>query len=149
MSIDERWMRYLLDSLSSSALDVPIAACAVDASQNLIAYASNQTIVSNDPTAHAEIVLLRLLAEKLNNYRLPEITVYVTLEPCLMCYGALLQARVKRLVYACSDTRFGVCSRHNGLHALGELNHHLSWQGGVLATEASQFLKAYFKNKRN
>lgn len=148
MKHDEYWMRYLLNGLSISSVDVPIAACAVDASQNLIASTINQTIAKNDPTAHAEVLLLRLVANKLNNYRMPEITVYVTLEPCLMCYGALLQARVKRLVYACADTRFGVCSQHNGLHAFGELNHHLLWQGGVLAAEASSLLKDFFKNKR-
>lgn len=149
LTTDQYWMQYLLDKLTTTEVDVPIAACAVDAEQNLIAFAKNQTIAMNDPTAHAEIELLRILANKLSNYRLPNITVYVTLEPCIMCYGALLQARVARLVYACDDSKFGVLSKHDGLHALGEFNHKLAWSSGVCAREASELLKQFFRARRS
>lgn len=146
--VDQYWMRFLLDKLSVLDEDIPVAACAIDAEQNLLAFAKNQTIAVNDPTAHAEVQLLRILAKELSNYRLPSITVYVTLEPCIMCYGALLQARVARLVYACDDSKFGVLSKYDGLHTFGELNHKLSWTSGVCAEASSKILKEFFCNKR-
>jgi len=130
-----------------AAGEVPVGAVVVRAGE-VIAAGFNQPIGRHDPTAHAEIVALRAAAEKLGNYRLPGCELYVTLEPCAMCSGAMMHARLARVVYAAPDPKTGVCGSILDLFALEQLNHHTDVVGGVLADEASAMLKAFFAERR-
>jgi tRNA(adenine34) deaminase len=114
----------------------------------VIATGYNQPIGSHDPTAHAEIVALRAAAEKLGNYRLPGCELYVTLEPCAMCSGAMMHARLARVVYAALDPKTGACGSVLDLFAQEQLNHHTEVVGGVLAEESSSMLKGFFAERR-
>jgi len=127
--------------------EVPVGAVVVRDGE-VIATGYNQPIGSHDPTAHAEIVALRAAAEKLGNYRLPGCELYVTLEPCIMCSGAMMHARLARVVYAALDPKTGACGSVVDLFAEERLNHHTEVVGGVLAEEASQLLKAFFAERR-
>jgi len=127
--------------------EVPVGAVVVKDGE-VVATGYNQPIGKHDPTAHAEIVALRAAAEKLGNYRLPGCELYVTLEPCAMCSGAMMHARLARVVYAAVDPKTGVCGSVLDLFAREELNHHTEVVGGVLAEEASAMLKAFFAERR-
>ena len=127
--------------------EVPVGAVVVKDGE-VVAVGYNQPIGRHDPTAHAEIVALRLAAEKLGNYRLPGCSLYVTLEPCAMCSGAMMHARLARVVYAASDPKTGVCGSVLDLFAHEVLNHHTEVVGGVLASEASTMLKGFFAERR-
>jgi tRNA(adenine34) deaminase len=127
--------------------EVPVGAVVVKDGE-VIAVGHNQPIGRHDPTAHAEIVALRAAAEKLGNYRLPGCALYVTLEPCAMCSGAMMHARLARVVYAASDPKTGVCGSVLDLFAHEVLNHHTAVVGGVLADEASAMLKGFFAERR-
>jgi tRNA(adenine34) deaminase len=127
--------------------EVPVGAVVVKDGE-VVATGFNQPIGRHDPTAHAEIVALRAAAEKLGNYRLPGCELYVTLEPCAMCSGAMMHARLARVVYAALDPKTGVCGSVMDLFARDELNHHTEVIGGVLAEEASSMLKAFFAERR-
>ena len=127
--------------------EVPVGAVLVKEGY-CIAEGWNQPIVAHDPTAHAEMVALRNAGQVLENYRLINTTLYVTLEPCVMCMGAIAHARVERLVFGCSDPHRGaVCSVLN-LADADFLNHRVVWQGGVLAEPCSSLLKSFFKRRR-
>lgn len=128
--------------------EVPVGAVVVKDGV-VIATGYNQPIGSHDPTAHAEIVALRAAADKLGNYRLPGCELYVTLEPCVMCSGAMMHARLARVVYAASDPKTGACGSVLNLFEQEQLNHHTGVVGGVLADEASSMLKAFFAERRN
>jgi tRNA(Arg) A34 adenosine deaminase TadA len=128
--------------------EVPVGAVLVDADGCLLAAGHNQPISSCDPSAHAEITTLRAAALKLNNYRLPNTTLYVTLEPCTMCVGALVHARIKRLVYAASEPRSGAIESAQKLFETGEYNHRPEVEGGLLAAESSALLTTFFKARR-
>jgi tRNA(adenine34) deaminase len=130
-----------------SAGEVPVGAVVVKDGE-VIATGSNGPIGRHDPTAHAEIVALRAAAARLGNYRLPGCELYVTLEPCAMCSGAMMHARLARVVYAATDPKTGVCGSVLDLFALERLNHHTEVVGGVLADEASAMLKAFFAERR-
>jgi tRNA(adenine34) deaminase len=130
-----------------AAGEVPVGAVVVRDGE-VIAAGFNQPIGRHDPTAHAEIIALRAAAEKLGNYRLPGCDLYVTLEPCAMCSGAMMHARLARVVYAAPDPKTGVCGSILDLFALEQLNHHTDVVGGVLADEASAMLKAFFTERR-
>ena len=130
-----------------AAGEVPVGAVVVRDGE-VIAAGFNQPIGRHDPTAHAEIVALRAAAEKLGNYRLPGCELYVTLDPCAMCSGAMMHARLARVVYAAPDPKTGVCGSILDLFALEQLNHHTDVVGGVLADEASAMLKAFFAERR-
>jgi tRNA(adenine34) deaminase len=130
-----------------AAGEVPVGAVVVRDGE-VVAAGFNQPIGRHDPTAHAEIVALRAAAEKLGNYRLPGCELYVTLEPCAMCSGAMMHARLARVVYAAPDPKTGVCGSILDLFALEQLNHHTDVVGGVLADEASAMLKAFFAERR-
>jgi tRNA(adenine34) deaminase len=130
-----------------AAGEVPVGAVVVKDGE-VIAAGFNQPIGRHDPTAHAEVMALRAAADKLGNYRLPGCTLYVTLEPCAMCSGAMMHARLARVVYAALDPKTGVCGSVLDLFALQELNHHTEVVGGVLAEEASSMLKAFFAERR-
>jgi tRNA(adenine34) deaminase len=127
--------------------EVPVGAVVVREGE-VIAAGFNQPIGRHDPTAHAEIVALRAAAEKLGNYRLPGCELYVTLEPCAMCSGAMMHARLARVVYAATDPKTGVCGSVLDLFAREELNHHTEVVGGVLADEAGTMLKGFFAERR-
>jgi tRNA(adenine34) deaminase len=127
--------------------EVPVGAVVVRDGE-VIATGYNQPIGSHDPTAHAEIVALRAAAEKLGNYRLPGCELYVTLEPCAMCSGAMMHARLARVVYAAVDPKTGACGSVLDLFAQEQLNHHTEVVGGVLAEESSAMLKGFFAERR-
>jgi tRNA(adenine34) deaminase len=130
-----------------SAGEVPVGAVVVK-DGIVVAAGFNQPIGAHDPTAHAEIVALRAAAAVLGNYRLPGCELYVTLEPCAMCSGAMMHARLARVVYAAQDPKTGVCGSVLDLFALERLNHHTTVVGGVLADEAATMLKGFFAQRR-
>jgi tRNA(adenine34) deaminase len=147
---DIEWMRAALRQaqIAADAGEVPVGAVLVDAAGELLAAGHNQPIGARDPSAHAEIVTLRAAAQKLDNYRLPGTTLYVTLEPCTMCVGALVHARVKRVVYAATEPRTGAIESAQQLFETGAYNHKPEIEGGLLADESSALLTAFFKARR-
>lgn len=128
--------------------EVPIGACLIDASGRIIASGHNRTITDCDPTAHAEMLVLRQAAQTIGNYRLTGTTVYTTIEPCVMCAGALVNARVERLVYGAADERFGAVETHFRLCNSELLNHRLSITSGVLAEECRSLMQDFFRERR-
>jgi tRNA(Arg) A34 adenosine deaminase TadA len=128
--------------------EVPVGAVLVDAAGELLAVGYNQPISAHDPSAHAEIVALRAAAQMLGNYRLPDTTLYVTLEPCTMCVGALVHARVGRLVYAATEPKTGAIESAQRLFKTGKFNHQPEVDSGVLAAECSALLTRFFESKR-
>lgn len=145
----ERWMRRALNLADRAANEgeVPVGAVLV-CEGSVIGEGWNQVIGANDPTAHAEVVALRDAAAAAGNYRLPETTLYVTLEPCTMCAGALIHARVSRLVFGANEPRAGVVCSTCQLLDEPWYNHTVSWESGVLAQESSQRLSDFFKARR-
>ena len=143
-------MRHALTlaARAEQAGEVPIGAVVV-LEDALVAEGWNQPILAQDPTAHAEIVALRGAAVRLGNYRLPGSTLYVTLEPCVMCAGAIVQARVSRVVYGAADIQSGAAGSVFNLLAAPELNHRADVIGGVLAEVCGQQLKVFFKQRRS
>jgi len=148
--LHEKWMELAIQQarLAEKIDEVPVGAVLVQDDQ-LITSAHNQPITNNDPTAHAEIQLLRKAGEKLNNYRLPNTTLYVTLEPCTMCLGAMIHARISRVVFGAYDEKTGVCGSCQDLSTSECFNHAIEIQGGVLADECKNLLQNFFKNRRN
>lgn len=145
---DEKWMWRALElAKEAQALgEVPIGAVLVIGGEP-IAEGRNQPIAAHDPTAHAEIVALRAAAERLGNYRLPGTTLYVTLEPCCMCAGAIVQARVARVVYGAADPKSGADSLFQ-LLTTSKFNHRAEIRAGVLAGPCGQCLKDFFISRR-
>ncbi|WP_432377894.1 tRNA adenosine(34) deaminase TadA [Duganella sp. P38] len=127
--------------------EVPVGAVVVRDGE-VIAVGCNQPIGRHDPTAHAEIVALRAAAEKLGNYRLPGCELYVTLEPCVMCSGAMMHARLAKVVYGAADPKTGACGSVVNLFEQEQLNHHTEIEGGVLADECGAMLKNFFAARR-
>ena len=127
--------------------EVPVGAVLVKNGEG-IATGFNQPIGRHDPTAHAEIAALRAAAEALGNYRLPGCTLYVTLEPCAMCAGAMMHARLERVVFGAADPKTGACGSVLNLFAEEKLNHHTTVTQGVLAEECSSLLKTFFAERR-
>ena len=127
--------------------EVPVGAIVVN-DGTVIGRGGNAPIASNDPTAHAEIAALREAATAFGNYRLPGCTLYVTLEPCAMCAGAILHARISRLVYGARDPKTGACGSVVDLFAEPRLNHHATAEGGVLADECGKLLSDFFSGLR-
>jgi tRNA(adenine34) deaminase len=146
---DERFMSLALAQarLAWERGEVPVGAVLVKDGE-VIATGFNGPIGFHDPTAHAEIVALRAGAARLGNYRLPGCELYVTLEPCIMCSGAMMHARLARVVYAATDPKTGACGSVLNLFGEEKLNHHTEVVGGVLAGEASLMLKAFFAERR-
>ena len=126
--------------------EVPIGAALV-MDNNLVALGHNCPVDSNDPTAHAEVMALRSAGAWLRNYRMPGATLYVTLEPCLMCFGALIQARVERVVFGAQDPKVGVSRMTEELGQLN-LNHSLKFEGGLLEEECREQLQGFFRRRR-
>ncbi len=128
--------------------EVPVGAVLVGGAGDVLAESGNAPIARHDPSAHAEMLVLRAAGVALGNYRLPNTTLYVTLEPCPMCAGALVHARVARVVYAAADPRSGACGSVFDLTQSSELNHRIEVTGGLLADESSQLLVAFFSERR-
>jgi tRNA(adenine34) deaminase len=138
----------LVEAQKARALgEVPVGAVLVSDNQ-VIATGHNQPINNNDPSAHAEVVTLRVAGQNLSNYRLPNTTLYVTLEPCMMCCGAIMHARISRVVYGAADAKTGCVHSVLNLFDNPQLNHHTMVEGGVLAEECAQVLKDFFKERR-
>jgi tRNA(adenine34) deaminase len=146
----ETYMREALAEAEKGALEgeVPVGALLVSPTGDIIARAHNRPITLNDPTGHAEILVLRQGAAQLGNYRLPGHLLYVSLEPCVMCVGAMIQARLAMVVYGAADPKGGAVESVYRLGSDGKLNHRLEAQGGVLAEECRALLQAFFKAKR-
>lgn len=128
--------------------EVPVGAVVVKEGV-VIATGFNQPIAGHDPTAHAEIVALRATAMRLGNYRLPGCTLYVTLEPCAMCVGAMVHARLARVVFGAVDPKTGACGSVVDLFGIEKLNHHTVVTGGVMAEECGKLLKDFFAERRS
>lgn len=132
---------------AAEAGEVPIGAVAVHEGA-IVGRGQNRVLRDNDPTAHAEIVALREAAAKLSNYRLNAVTLYVTLEPCAMCAGAMIHARIDRLVYAASDPKAGAAGSVLAVLNHPRLNHQMQVEQGVLAEEAGELLRSFFRERR-
>ncbi len=145
----ERWMRESIRAAREARTrdEVPIGACVVAGGQ-LLSIAGNRTRTDCDPTAHAEVVALREAARKCGNYRLADAVVYSTIEPCAMCAGALIQARVKLLVYGATDEKAGAVESHFQICDAGQLNHQVAVIKGVLAAECRELMQEFFKARR-
>lgn len=146
---DRKWMRLALEqaALAAQVGEVPVGAVLVKDGE-LIAAGFNQPIGLCDPTAHAEVVALRAAAHALHNYRLPDTTLYVTIEPCAMCAGALVHARIKRLVFGATEPRAGAVVSSQQLLAREQVNHRVEVEGGVLGDECTAIMKAFFRDRR-
>lgn len=138
-------------AMAQSARDldeVPIGAVVVNAAGEVLASTGNRTITDSDPTAHAEILALRSAAKKIGNYRLTDCTIYTTIEPCVMCAGALVNARISRLVFGAHDERFGAVATRFRLCDSNELNHRMEIVSGVLADDCRTLMQDFFKARR-
>lgn len=146
---DEHWMRQALKlaEKAESLGEVPVGAIIVK-DNSIIAEGWNQPIVSNDATAHAEIMALRAAGEVLNNYRITDADLFVTLEPCSMCVGALIHARIKRVVFAASEPRTGALGGAFNLLESNDHNHIFEVEPGVLADESRELIQSFFKKRR-
>ena len=150
-AINHQWMCQALQLLTddkNNIDEVPIAALIINPQGLCIGSGCNQPIQQNDPTAHAEIQAIRQACQQTNNYRLTGCTLYVTLEPCLMCIGALIHARIETIVYAAADPKFGLLSTKKICQFHTAFNHHLSWVEGNMQSEATNLLTEFFQNKR-
>ena len=149
MNEDEKWMQIAISeaNLAKSKDEIPVGAVLIQNSE-LIAQAHNQPISHNDPTAHAEIQVLRIAAKQQSNYRLVGSTIYVTLEPCAMCLGAMMHARIKRIVFGASDPKSGVCGSCANLTSEAFFNHRIEVLGGILEKESKEILQSFFKLRR-
>jgi tRNA(adenine34) deaminase len=149
MNDDEKWMALALAQAKKAEKhgEVPVGAVLVKDGL-LVAKAHNQPISTNDPTAHAEIQLLRVAGKKLANYRLTNTSLYVTLEPCAMCFGAMVHARIERIVYGTHDPKTGVCGSSEDLTNANCFNHKIVLVSGVLENECKQLLNKFFISRR-
>ncbi|MDD5269145.1 MAG: tRNA adenosine(34) deaminase TadA [Methylococcales bacterium] len=148
-SMDEAWMRYAfrLAKRAEQQGEVPVGAIVVKDDQ-CIAEGWNSSIATHDPTAHAEVMALRKAGLVLENYRLSGATLYVTLEPCVMCMGAISHARVERLVFGAFDPKRGAVCHALSLSDASFLNHRINWVGGVLEIDCSELLRDFFRARR-
>jgi tRNA(adenine34) deaminase len=146
---NSEYMRLALAEAQSAAAagEVPVGAIVVQ-QDRVLARAGNRPIAGRDPTAHAEIVALRAAAQAVGNYRLPGAVLYVTTEPCIMCAGALIQARIARLVYGCDDPKGGAARSCFAVFDHAALNHRVQVTPGVLAEECAAILQEFFASKR-
>ena len=146
---DIHWMRQALKAARAAEAqgEVPVGVCIVQEDKAL-AITGNRTRTDRDPTAHAEIVALREASQKVDNYRLTDAVVYSTIEPCAKCAGALIQARVARLVYGARDERAGAVDSHFGICDTEFLNHRIAVTAGVLEAECREMLQEFFRTRR-
>ena len=134
--------------LAYDAGEVPVGAVVLDAQGRLIGQGFNRTIKDSDPTGHAEIIALRQAARAMGNYHLPGARLFVTLEPCAMCLGAMFHARLDGVVYGADDPKTGACGSVLSLHAVAALNHQTKVRGGLLAKECGAVLQRFFRERR-
>ncbi len=148
--IDENWMYRAIGMAREAAKigEVPVGAIIIGNDGGILAAASNLTIKNTDPTAHAEILALRIAATRVGNYRLTGTTVYSTIEPCAMCAGALVNARVARLVYGAPDERFGAVESKFRVCDHPDLNHRIKITSGVLAENCRRLMQEFFQARR-
>jgi len=149
IDVDAYWMYQALLAAREAATrqEVPVGTCIVNADK-VVAVAGNRTRTDGDPTAHAELVALREAAQKLRNYRLTDVVVYSTIEPCIMCAGALIQARVKGLVYGARDERAGAVESRFRVCDTDFLNHRIEVRSGVLERECREIMQQFFFARR-
>ena len=149
MTEDEQWMSRALELArrAGEAGEVPVGALLVKDGE-VVGEGWNRPILSHDPTAHAEVMAMRDAGERIGNYRLVETTLYVTLEPCPMCAGALVHARVKRVVFGAFDPKTGAAGSVFHLLQSPEHNHYIECEGGVLAEECGGLLRDFFRGRR-
>jgi tRNA(adenine34) deaminase len=147
--LDEVWMRFALDEAEDALKldEVPVGAVVV-INERIVGRGHNRVITDHDPTAHAEIVALRDAAQMVENYRLLSATVYVTIEPCAMCAGALINARVNRLVYGARDEKAGGVESVFQICTNDKSNHQIEVRGGVLEQQCRKMIQSFFQNKR-
>ena len=150
MNSNEFWMQKAIEAAENAEKigEIPIGACLIDKNGALVSIAGNLTITNCDPTAHAEILILRHAAKKIGNYRLTETVVYTTIEPCAMCAGALVNARIKRLIFGAHDKRFGAVESVFRLCDASSLNHQIEITSGVLEKECRNLMQNFFRAKR-
>lgn len=146
---DKDWLNHALQLANVAAKqgEVPVGAVLVK-EDRLIAEGWNQPIGLHDPSAHAEMIALRQGAKHLQNYRLTGCTLYVTLEPCAMCAGAMIHARIERLVFGAYDPKAGAISSIFKIADTSALNHRIAWQGGIMAEQCGELLQNFFKERR-
>ena len=146
---DEQFMReaLALARRAGESSEVPVGAVVVKDGA-VVGRGYNRPLSANDPTAHAEVIALRDAAERIGNYRLDECELYVTLEPCAMCAGAIMHARLSRVVYGAADPKSGACGSVVNLFSEKRLNHHALIVGGVMAEEATELLRSFFSGRR-
>ena len=149
MDTDLQFMQIALDEARTAAEadEVPVGAVLVR-EQQIIARTGNRTIRDCDPTAHAEMLVLREASRVIGNYRLSGMTLYVTIEPCSMCAGAMIQARISRLVYGCDDPKGGAVRSCFDILSSPRLNHRVEVTSGILATESAAILQSFFAARR-
>ncbi len=149
MNLDEKYMRIALKEAQKAIIfdEVPVGAIIVK-DDKIIARAFNKRETTNDPTSHAEVNAIRKACKKLNSWRLEGATIYVTVEPCSMCAGTLLQCRIGRIVYGAKDPKGGAIESSLKLFEAKNINHHPQILGGVLEQECSSIISNYFKSKR-
>ena len=147
--LDQQFMCQAIEQaqLAAQAGEVPVGAVLVQDGQ-IIAQAFNQPIALHDPSAHAEMLALRVAAKSVENYRLPGSTLYVTLEPCVMCAGAILHARVERVVFGAQDPKTGAAGSVLDVFSSKQINHQTHVEGGVMGEECGQLLRSFFKERR-
>ncbi|AWS52206.1 MULTISPECIES: tRNA adenosine(34) deaminase TadA [Providencia] len=149
IEIDEYWMQQAIElALKAQDLgEIPVGAVLVK-DNRLIASGWNRSIIDHNPTAHAEIMALQQAGQVLSNYRLLDTTLYVTLEPCIMCAGAMIHSRINRVVYGAKDFKTGACGSYLDIMGQAGLNHYVDVTGGVLEEQCSSMLSAFFKLRR-
>lgn len=146
-------LAYMQEALKQAQLaydlqEIPVGAVVVAPDGEIIGRGYNRTIIDSDPTAHAEVMALRMAAQHLNNYRLPQCRLYVTLEPCPMCLGAIVHARIKQVIFGASDPKTGACGGVIAMHANPLLNHQTTISTGVLSEECAGLLRRFFQERR-
>jgi tRNA(adenine34) deaminase len=146
---DIKWMSHALDLAEKAKLhdEVPVGAVIV-LNDEIIGEGWNQPIGKHDPTAHAEIQALRMACEKMSNYRLPGATLYVSLEPCIMCAGAIVHARIQRVIFSTKEPKTGAAGSYIDIFNMDQLNHKVHCEEGLLASQSSQLLRDFFKARR-
>lgn len=147
---DEFWMQHalLLAKRAESLGEIPVGAVIISEDKQIIGEGFNQSILKHNPTAHAEMIAIKQAGEFLRNYRLVNTTLYVTLEPCVMCAGAIIHSRIKRVVYGASDYKTGAAGSFIDILAYQGINHYAEITQGVLANECGKLLSDFFKQRR-
>ncbi|OCG26376.1 tRNA adenosine(34) deaminase TadA [Gilliamella sp. wkB108] len=147
---DETWMQYalMLAKRAESLGEIPVGAVIINENNQIIGEGFNQSILKHNPTAHAEMIAIKQAGESLHNYRLVNTTLYVTLEPCVMCAGAIIHSRIKRVVYGASDYKTGAAGSFINILAYQGINHYAEVTRGILADECSVLLSDFFKKRR-